>query len=99
MVATATDCLRFCQMLLNGGVFDDVGILGAGTVAHMTSDHLGPIYPGSTVATTSCSWANAVETFFASLTRGRLQRGAFHSLVYPRPPSTDTSAGTTANPS
>jgi hypothetical protein len=34
MVATATDCLRFCQMLLNDGVFDDVGILGAGTVTH-----------------------------------------------------------------
>src|SRR5229473_1783490 len=29
----------------------------------------------------SCSWANAVETFFASLTRRRLQRGAFHSLI------------------
>ena len=30
---------------------------------------------------TSCSWANAFEIFFASLTRRRLQRGAFHSLV------------------
>ena len=30
---------------------------------------------------TSCSWLNAVETFFATLTRRRLQRGAFHSLV------------------
>ena len=30
---------------------------------------------------TSCSWANAVETFFASLTRRRLQRGVFRSLV------------------
>ena len=30
---------------------------------------------------TSCSWANAVEGFFATLTRRRLQRGAFHSLV------------------
>jgi transposase len=30
---------------------------------------------------TSCSWANAVETFFAALTRRRLQRGVFHSLV------------------
>jgi transposase len=30
---------------------------------------------------TSCSWANAVETFFASLTRRRPRRGAFHSLV------------------
>ena len=30
---------------------------------------------------TSCSWANAVEGFFATLTRRRLQRGVFHSLV------------------
>ena len=30
---------------------------------------------------TSCSWANAVESFFATLTRRRLRRGAFHSLV------------------
>ena len=30
---------------------------------------------------TSCSWLNAVEAFFATLTRRRLQRGAFHSLV------------------
>jgi hypothetical protein len=30
---------------------------------------------------TSCSWANAVETFFAELTRRRLQRGVFRSLV------------------
>jgi len=30
---------------------------------------------------TSSSWANAVETFFASLSRRRLQRGVFRSLV------------------
>jgi transposase len=30
---------------------------------------------------TSCSWANAVEGFFAMLTRRRLQRGVFRSLV------------------
>src|SRR6201981_267687 len=30
---------------------------------------------------TSCSWAHAVEGFFATLTRRRLQRGVFHSLV------------------
>jgi hypothetical protein len=30
---------------------------------------------------TSCSWANAVEGLFATLTRWRLQRGAFYSLV------------------
>lgn len=30
---------------------------------------------------TSCSWLNAVETFFSRLTRKRLQRGVFHSVV------------------
>jgi transposase len=30
---------------------------------------------------TSCSWANAVEAFFATLTRRRLRRGVFRSLV------------------
>jgi transposase len=30
---------------------------------------------------TSCSWLNAVETFFSALTRRRLQRGSFHSVV------------------
>ncbi len=30
---------------------------------------------------TSCSWSNAVETFFATLTRRRLRRGVLHSLV------------------
>src|SRR3954471_15128638 len=30
---------------------------------------------------TSCSWANAVETFFATLTRCRLRSGSFASLV------------------
>jgi CubicO group peptidase (beta-lactamase class C family) len=43
MVGTAGDYLRFCQMMLNGGTLDDVRVLGGGTVAHMSSDHLGPI--------------------------------------------------------
>jgi transposase len=30
---------------------------------------------------TSCSWLNAVEGFFAKLTRRRLKRGTFHSVV------------------
>jgi transposase len=30
---------------------------------------------------TSCSWLNAVETFFAKLTKRRLKRGVFHSLA------------------
>ncbi len=31
---------------------------------------------------TSCSWLNAVEGFFAKLTRRRLKHGVFHSVVY-----------------
>src|SRR5215472_8345619 len=30
---------------------------------------------------TSCSWLNAVETFFSALTRQRIRRGSFHSIV------------------
>jgi transposase len=30
---------------------------------------------------TSCSWLNAVESFFSRLTRRRLKRGVFHSIV------------------
>src|SRR3990172_4519363 len=30
---------------------------------------------------TSCSWINAVESFFATLTKRRLKRGVFHSIV------------------
>ena len=30
---------------------------------------------------TSCSWLNAVETFFSAMTRRRLRCGVFHSLV------------------
>ena len=30
---------------------------------------------------TSCSWLNAVESFFATLTKWRLKRGVSHSIV------------------
>lgn len=30
---------------------------------------------------TSCSWVNAVESFFVTLTKRRLKRGVFHSIV------------------
>ena len=30
---------------------------------------------------TACSWLNAVETFFAVLTKRRLRRGVFRSIV------------------
>jgi len=40
--ATVGDYLRFGQMLMNGGVLDGERILSPKTVAHMTSNHLGP---------------------------------------------------------
>jgi hypothetical protein len=33
---------------------------------------------------TSCSWLNAVEGFFAKLTRQRLKNSIFHSVVDPQ---------------
>jgi CubicO group peptidase (beta-lactamase class C family) len=39
LVSTAQDYLRFCQMLLNGGVLDGVRLLSPKTVQLMTSDH------------------------------------------------------------
>jgi CubicO group peptidase (beta-lactamase class C family) len=41
-VSTASDYLRFCQMLLDGGALDGTRLLSPKTVAHMTSDHLPP---------------------------------------------------------
>jgi CubicO group peptidase (beta-lactamase class C family) len=40
MVATASDYVRFCQMLLNGGQLDGVRLLSKSTVALMTANHL-----------------------------------------------------------
>ena len=45
-VSTASDYLRFCQMLLNGGELDGVRILSRKTVELMTSDHLGEMPRG-----------------------------------------------------
>ncbi len=47
---------------------------------------------------TSCSWLNAVEGFFARLTRRRLKRGTFPSLVACSRPSTASSSTTTRSP-
>ncbi|MBI1923502.1 serine hydrolase [Candidatus Poribacteria bacterium] len=40
LVSTASDYMRFCQMLLNGGELDGVRILGRKTVELMTMNHL-----------------------------------------------------------
>jgi len=50
-LSTATDYLRFAQMLLNGGELDGVRVLSRSTIKLMTSDHLGtriaaPFQPG-----------------------------------------------------
>jgi CubicO group peptidase (beta-lactamase class C family) len=40
LVSTASDYLRFCQMLLNGGVLDGERILSPKTIELMTANHL-----------------------------------------------------------
>lgn len=42
LASTASDYIRFSQMLLNGGELDGKRLLGKHTVAYMTSNHLGP---------------------------------------------------------
>jgi len=42
LVSTASDYLRFAQMLLNGGMLEGTRILGPKTVEFMTADQLGP---------------------------------------------------------
>src|SRR6186997_2192409 len=42
LLSTASDYVRFCQMLLNGGEFGGTRLLSPTTIALMTSDHLGP---------------------------------------------------------
>jgi CubicO group peptidase (beta-lactamase class C family) len=41
-VSTASDYLRFAEMMLEGGKLDDARVLSRTTVALMASDHLGP---------------------------------------------------------
>jgi len=53
-VSTASDYLRFCEMLLRGGALDGVRLLSRSTVILMTSDQLGKILdagpgPGETL--------------------------------------------------
>lgn len=40
LVSTAADYLRFCRMLLNGGVLDDTRLLSPKTLELMTANHL-----------------------------------------------------------
>ena len=42
LLSTASDYVRFCQMLLNGGELGGTRLLAPATIALMTSDHLTP---------------------------------------------------------
>ena len=44
-LSTATDYLRFAQMLLNGGTLDGERIMSRTTIRYMSSDHLGTRLP------------------------------------------------------
>ncbi len=44
LVSTATDYARFLQMLLNGGVLDDVRVLSPKTVAMISQNHVGDLF-------------------------------------------------------
>ncbi len=48
---------------------------------------------------TSCSWLNAIEGFFAKLSKRRLKRGIFHSVVDLQAAITASLESTTNNPS
>ncbi len=45
LISTASDYIRFLQMLLNGGELDGVRILGRNTVEYMTANHLSSKIP------------------------------------------------------
>jgi transposase len=59
-------------------VLDNYGVHKQAKVRHWLARHPRWIFH---FTPTSCSWLNAVETFFAKLTQRRLKRGVFHSLV------------------
>jgi CubicO group peptidase (beta-lactamase class C family) len=46
-VSTASDYVRFSQMLLNRGSLDGIRVLGRKTVEYMTADHLSPAVTGA----------------------------------------------------
>ncbi len=50
LVSTARDYLRFCQMMLNGGVLGDTRILSRKTVELMTIDHIGSVPRASSIS-------------------------------------------------
>jgi transposase len=59
-------------------VLDNYGAHKQAKVRHWLARHPRWIFH---FTPTSCSWLNAVETFFAKLTKQRLKRGVFPSLV------------------
>lgn len=46
LYSTAPDYMRFLRMVLNGGVLEGTRILSAGTVTHLTQNHVGDLRAG-----------------------------------------------------
>jgi CubicO group peptidase (beta-lactamase class C family) len=57
LVSTARDYARFLEMIRNGGALGDVRILAPRTVALMTTNQVGTLYP-----TAGLGWSLAFET-------------------------------------
>jgi CubicO group peptidase (beta-lactamase class C family) len=68
LVSTALDWARFLQMLLNGGTLDGARVLNARSVAEMTRDRAGGLYPVAGVG-----WGFGFEVVGA---RGRTDRAS-----------------------
>jgi DDE superfamily endonuclease/Winged helix-turn helix len=77
-------------------VLDNYGAHKQAKVRHWLARHPRWIFH---FTPTSCSWLNAVETFFAKLTQRRLKRGSSTRWSPCRPLSTASSRPTTASPS
>ncbi len=66
LVSTASDYMMFCQMLLNGGIYQDTRLLQAETVAQMMQNHLPegvfPHMPGMPVICNGFGFGFGVQT-------------------------------------
>ncbi len=79
-VSTAGDYLRFCQMLLGGGVLGEQRILSRKTVELMTADHLAPGL-GARIASTMDPAATGYGFGLGVAVRGQTGRSALMGSV------------------
>jgi hypothetical protein len=77
--------IRFLNTLEANVLTEKMSTLSS-TITKPTPTHgSAPGWPGTSASfhftPTSCSWLNAVEGYFAKLSKRRLKRGIFHSVV------------------